>query len=36
MTFLLGFAVGVLATVGFSLLSMSSLQDDIDNDADFR
>ena len=37
MTFILGVAVGVLATIGFSLLSMASMQDDeIDNNTDFR
>lgn len=32
MTFIAGFALGVLATIGFSLLSFSSdLDDEIDN-----
>lgn len=32
MTFIAGFALGVLATIGFSLLSLSSdLDDEIDN-----
>jgi len=37
MTFILGVAVGVLATIGFSLLSVASDADDvIDNNTDFR
>ena len=37
MTFILGIGVGVLITVGFALLSVSSDQDDIvDNNTDFR
>ena len=37
MTFILGVAVGVLATVGFAILSVASDADDmIDNDTDFR
>jgi len=37
MTFILGVAVGVLATVGFAILSVASDADDrIDNDTNFR
>jgi hypothetical protein len=41
MTFLAGFALGVLATIGFSLLTIASDTDDstennIDNHTDFR
>jgi len=37
MTFILGVAVGVIATIGFSLLSVASDEDDmIDNDTNFR
>ena len=37
MTFILGVAVGVLATIGFSLLAVASDEDDrIDNSTDFR
>lgn len=37
MTFILGVAVGVIATIGFSLLSVASDEDDrIDNNTDFR
>ena len=37
MTFLLGVAVGILATIGFSLLAVASDEDDrIDNSTDFR
>jgi len=37
MTFILGIGVGVLLTIGFSLLSVASDADDkIDNNTDFR
>lgn len=41
MTFILGVAVGILATVGFSILSVASnaddvIEDEIDNYTDFR
>jgi hypothetical protein len=41
MTFLAGFALGVLAIIGFSLLTVASdaddvIEDEIDNHTDFR
>jgi hypothetical protein len=37
MTFIAGFALGVLLTVGFALISVASDADDsIDNNTDFR
>jgi hypothetical protein len=37
MVFIAGFGLGVLVTIGFALLSVSSGQDDIvDNNTDFR
>jgi hypothetical protein len=39
MTFILGVGLGILATMGFALLSMASNgddADDIDNNTDFR
>ena len=40
MSFILGMGLGALLAIGFSLLSMTSMQDDmddnIDNNTDFR